>query len=301
MLAIARYTLKGPFHAATMVGVLALLSLVIPLVSILSGALVALIILSQGLGPGLRIIAVAVAGVTVLTYALIGSALFGITFGVVQWLPLVIMAEILRRSQSLSLALVAGMALAMLVVVLQYLLWPDAEMMWVQMFGGMFGDVEQTQGVDTEQVRSIVANMAHWMELLMVAVMFSVFVSTLLAGRWFEHRLFERGSLRDEFYAVRLGKTAAMVAVGASLASMVLALDMLSALALVALAAFMYQGLAIVHKWARHYGKSGWLALLYIMMAIFPHVLVMVAALGVIDNWTDIRAKLKSVPAKTDE
>jgi hypothetical protein len=303
VLAIARYTLKGPFHAATMVGVLALLSLAIPLVSILSGALVSLIILTQGPGPGLRVIAVAVAGVTALSYALVNSALFGITFGLVQWLPLVILAEILRRSQSLSLALVVGMVLAMLAATLQYLLWPDAEVIWSEMFAVVFSDLEQTPGVDPDQVNSAVANMAHWMELLMVSVMFSVFVSTLLAGRWFQHRLFQRGNLQAEFYALRLGKTAALVAVVTSLAAMLVTIDWMSAMALVAMATFMYQGLAIVHSWSKCYSRGGWLALLYILMALFPHMLALVAALGVVDNWTDFRARFRarSEPANLDE
>ena len=46
-------------------------------------------------------------------------------------------------------------------------------------------------------------------------------------------------------------------------------------------------GLAIVHSWSKHYDKKGWLVLLYLMMIVIPHAVVMVAVLGILDNWTD--------------
>ena len=84
MLALARYTLKGPYQAAAVVGLLAVLSVLIPLMAptlalgylaasislLMSCILVGLIILTQGSAAGLKAILVSVAGMTVVAYDL---------------------------------------------------------------------------------------------------------------------------------------------------------------------------------------------------------------------------------------
>jgi len=62
---------------------------------------------------------------------------------------------------------------------------------------------------------------------------------------------------------------------------------------MVMLATFLYQGLAILHSWSKHAKRKGWLILLYVMMVIFPQVVAATAFLGVIDNWTDFRSRLR--------
>ena len=301
MLAIARYALKGPMHAATVAGILALLSLFIPILSILSGAIVGLIILTQGLISGTRAILVSIVGITAISYLLTQSPLMGITIGLVQWLPLMVLAEILRRTRSISFTLVVGMGLAMIVAALQFVMWPDAESMWLSFLKVLFQDYQQQPGIDPEQVDAALRNVVHWMNIMLVAVMFSTFVGTLLAGRWFQARLADSAGFREEFYAIRLGKGAAAATLVLLIASVLLQQDWLSALVMVMLATFLYQGMAILHSWSKHYGKQMLLVLLYVMMIIFPQVVAVIALLGVIDNWIDFRARFKSVPVNTDD
>ncbi len=301
MLAIARYALKGPMHAATVAGILALLSLFIPILSILSGAIVGLIILTQGLVSGTRVILVSIVGITAISYLLTQSPLMGITIGLVQWLPLMVLAEILRRTRSISFTLVVGMGLAMIVAALQFVVWPDAESMWLSFLKVLFQDYQQQPGIDPEQVDAALRYVVHWMNIMLVAVMFSTFVGTLLAGRWFQARLADSAGFREEFYAIRLGKGAAAGTLVLLIASVLLQQNWLSALVMVMLATFLYQGMAILHSWSKHYGKQMLLVLLYVMMIIFPQVVAVIALLGVIDNWIDFRARFKSVPVNTDD
>jgi len=295
MLAIARYALKSPFHAATVVGLLAILSLFIPLISILSGAIVGLIILTQGLLPGTRSIVVAIVGVTVVSYLLTQSPQLGITIGLVQWLPMMILAEVLRRTPSLSFTLVTGMVLALLAVVVQFTLWPNSEQVWMQILLQFFEGTD-TQGLEFEQLKADLESMVHWMVIMLVAVMYSTFVATLMAARWFQSKLAGSEGYRDEFYAIRLGQTVALLALLMVVASLVLKQDWILSMMTVVLATFLYQGLAIVHSWAKARGKSMMLFLLYVLMIIFPQVVGMTALLGVVDNWMDFRKKLKSIP-----
>ena len=299
MLAIARYAMKSPFHAATVAGILAILSLFIPLVSVLSGAIIGLIILTQGLVAGLRVVLVSIAGVTLVGYLLFQSAATGVAIGLVQWLPVMVLAEVWRRGRSLSLMLAVGAALSLLAVAIQYLAWPDSDRMWMEMIRPMIQS-DALPADELARVDQVLSTLAYWMKIVLVAVMYSTFVATLLASRWFQARLAGSDGFREEFLAIRLGKIAGLVALLIAIAALLSRQDLLLSMAMVVMAAFLYQGLAIAHDWARR-GKRGLsLFVLYLLMLIFPQVVAAVALLGVIDNWVNFRAYLKS-PANTDE
>jgi hypothetical protein len=277
------------------VGILAILSLFVPLVSILSGAIVGLIILTQGLLSSTRAIGVSIAGVTLVSFLITKSPELGITIGLVQWLPIMVLAEVLRRTNSLSFTLVVGMVLALLVAIVQFSLWPDSEKLWTEILLQLFQGTDQ-QDLDLEQIRVGLANMVHWMTILLVAVMFSTFVATLLVARWFQSKLAGSDGYRKEFYAIRLGQSVALIALLMIAASLVFKQDWILSMMSVVLATFLYQGLAIAHSWAKASGRSMMLYILYVLMIIFPQALGLTALLGVLDNWMDFRKKLKSVP-----
>ena len=301
MLAIARYAVKGPMHAATVAGILAVLSLFIPLLSILSGAIVSLIILTQGMVSGTRVILVSIVGITAISYMLTQSLIMGLSIGLVQWLPVMVLAEVLRRTRSISFTLVVGMGLAMLAVILQFVLWPGAEAALMEILRLMFQDMQQQPGIEMAQLETVLQNVVHSMTILMIAVMFFIFAVSLLIGRWYQSRLSESSGFRAEFYAIRFGKGIAVLALILGVASMLLQQNWLTALLMVVALTFLFQGLAVVHSWSKHYNKSALLGLLYMLMIIFPQVAGVTAMLGVVDNWTDFRAKLKSVPVNTDD
>lgn len=296
MLAIARYTLKGPFHAATMVGVLGMLSLVIPMISVLSGALVSLIILTQGLASGTRAILVAIVGITAVTFVMTQSWMLGVTIGLVQWLPVMLLAEILRRTRSLSFTMVVGMVISVLIVAIQFGVWPDAETQMTMFLQQYFVDASTQSSIDAEKLREGLTNIVHWMMILLVAVMYTTFLATLLAGRWFQAKLSESSGFRDEFYKLRLGQSAAIASLVISLAAGLLQSDWILAMAMVVLSTLLYQGMAVAHSWSHCYRKKHWLVMLYVAMILIPQVLPMVALLGIVDNWLDFRSRFKSDP-----
>ena len=300
MLAIARYALKGPFHAATVAGVLAVLSLFVPLVSILSGAIIGLVILTQGLRPGLWVIGVSVVGITLVSYLITRSPVLGITIAVVQWLPMVLLAEVLRRTASFSFTLLVGAGMSLLLVVVQFLLWPDAQQIWLQYLNQMFAGMEQQDAATQQQLEAVLRNMVQWMTVLVVAVMFSTFVATLMVSRWFQARLADSDAHRSEFHAISLGKNAAGLAIALIVAALLLQQNMLIALAMVMAAAFMFQGLAIAHSWARQRNARMWLFVAYALMIFVPQTAALVALLGIVDNWVGLRAKLPNPPGQTD-
>ena len=141
MLTLARYTLKGPYHAAAVVAVLAILSVFAPLgmgapllgamlamfLTYSAGSLVGLIILTQGVKSGLKAILASVLAITAVAAIVIQAPELGISIGLVQWLPVVILAQTLRSTNSLALTLLAGLVPAAIAIGFQFLFWPDLE------------------------------------------------------------------------------------------------------------------------------------------------------------------------------
>lgn len=299
MLAIARYALKSPYHAATVAGVFAILSLVIPLISILSGAIIGLVVLTQGLSAGGRAILLSLVGITLVVFAITGSPIYGVTIGLVQWLPIVVLAEVLRRTASLSFTLLVGMGLALLAVAIQFIGWPDSEQVWMEFMRQMFGGLKE-QGLDEERLETVLSNMVHWMVVLLMATMYLSFTLTLLVARWMQARLADSDGFRQEFYQLRLGQAAAGATLVLAIASTALQQTWLTAMLMVMLAGFMFQGLAIAHSWSRFKQKAMLLFLLYVALIIFPQAIGIMALLGIVDNWVNVRKKLGLLPQETE-
>lgn len=299
MLALARYALKSPFHAATVVGLLGLLSLIIPLVSILSGGVVGLIILTQGLYAGARSIVLAIVGISIISFLMMNSAILGVSIGLVQWLPVIVLAELLRRSRSLSLTLAVGMIVGYVAVALQFIIWPESEAAMTQLLNEMFVG----SNLDAEkqvEMKNFTGAVVHWMVLSLVAAMYGVFVGTLMLARWLQAKMADSAGFRDEFHALKLGRLFAVVGLAIVVAAVVTQIDWIMAMMIVTLATFLYQGLAIAHRASASVGHKAWLVGLYILMILFPHVVVLTAVVGLVDNWVDLRAKLKTIPEKSE-
>ena len=138
MLALAKYALKGPYQAATVVGILAIAAVFLPLVAgqtiisalattaliVMAGALVGLIILTQGTASGLKAIVVSIFGITLVTTLSLGAPTLGISIALMQWLPIVILAQTLKSTKSLALMILAGLILAVVAIAIQFLIWP---------------------------------------------------------------------------------------------------------------------------------------------------------------------------------
>ncbi len=294
MIGIARHALKSPFHAFTVVGLLAVLSLIIPFVSLFSGAIVSLLILTQGFKSGVRVVALTVLGLSVMTWISAGSPLVGLMIGIVQWLPMIVLAEVLRRTQSFSLVIIVSMALGSIAVLLQFYLWPDLDQFWRSMIAEMFN--QSKQGDQYAVMQPAIELIVHWMVLLFVAAMMSTYVSTLMIGRWFQAKLVESEGYKKEFYEIKLGKSSALISLLIIIVSSLAGLDWLIALAIVLASGFLFQGLAVVHSRINQTAKKGlFYGLFYFLLIVFPQAVALTAGVGIIDNWLNLRKSDKSL------
>jgi len=311
LLTLARYTLKGPYRAAAVVGLLAVLAVFIPpmapnsilavlLASIsmmLSCVLVGLIILTQGSVSGLKAIFAAVAGITLVAWMLINAPYLGLWTALVQWMPIILMAQTLRSSKSLSLTLLLGVLLGAIGIAAQYLVWTDLEREWVSLAVQRMGQTDQIDQVLVERNVQLVRLFA----LALIAMGYLIVVVILLLARWLQAGLAESRGFGEEFRALTLGKPAAAVALVLMLASFGMQQPWLHSLSFLVVIAFMFQGIAVVHSKLTARRQSGLLlGLYYALLAIFPQVVALTALTGVIDNWIVFRRKPESSDDETE-
>jgi uncharacterized protein YybS (DUF2232 family) len=131
-----------------------------------------------------------------------------------------------------------------------------------------------------------------------VAMAYLIVVLVVLIARWMQASLSESHGFRQEFYALSLGKPAAAVALALMLLSFWATQPWLLSLAFLAVIAFMFQGVAVIHcKLAPRRQARLILGLFYLLLLVFPQVVALTALSGVIDNWLVFRKK----PVKPDD
>ncbi len=300
MLALARLTLRSPYHAAAVVGLLAVLAVFIPslvptasfgvvfgaVCMIMSCILVGLIILTQGTVSGLQAIGVAIAGITLVGWISIGRPELGLWTALVQWTPIILLAQTLRSSNSLALTLLVGIALGAIGIASQYLVWTDLEREWLAL---AMQRMEQVQPLDPQAVERNL-QLVRLFVLALVATAYLLFIVIVLIARYLQAGLAESKGFGAEFRALSLGKPAAAVALVLMLASFWVQQTWLSSLVFMIVLAFMFQGIAIVHAKLAPKRQGGvWLGLFYALLLIFPQVVALTAITGMIDNWIVFR------------
>ncbi len=306
MLALAKYALKGQYQAAAVVGILAIAAVFFPLVAgttfisamvttvliVMSGALVGLIILTQGTVSGLKAIVVSILGITLVTTLVLQAPSLGISIALAQWLPIVVLAHTLKRTRSLAMMILAGAVLATVVAGMQFYALPDLEAEWSIVIQLSMEQLQENPAYSSVVARENIQLFVHWMVLLMVPAMYLLFVSILLLSRWLQARVAESDAYNREFRAIALGKPAAIVAMAVLILSFWSGQDWITSMALIVMAAFLYQGVAVVHSRVTKSKHRAWIiGIFYALLLLFPQVVAVVSMAGVIDNWWVFRKK----------
>ena len=302
MLALARYTLKGPYQAASVVGLLAVLAVFItPIVPstifgvllaslcmLLSCTLVGLIILTQGSVSGLKAIGVSILGITLVAWFLIDAPELGLWTGLVQWLPIILLAQTLRTSKSLALTMLLGLLLGAVGIAVQYLVWGNLEAEMVSQTIQRMGQAGQPEAELVDRNIQLV----QLFVLAMIAMAYLMFMMIVMVARWMQASLAGSKGFGLEFRALSLGKPAAAGALSLMLLSFWSQQPWLVSLAFLVVIGFMFQGVAVVHsKLVSHKQARLLLVLFYALLLVFPQVVALTAIVGVIDNWLVFRKK----------
>lgn len=298
MIFLARFILKGASQAALVATAMAILGLV-PVLGLLpaliSGAAIALVTLAMGYRQGLMVTAFAVLGSVVFGKLIFSTPLIAFYFVFTAWLPVWMTAAVLRQTVSLALSLQFISVLCLLAVVGIYVFFPGYAALWQAPFDQMMQQFnEQLQGqMDMERMRQIQQWLIRLLPgLLASSILFTTMMSLFLA-RWWQAVVYNPSGFAKEFQSLQLGKLSALVAMVICAAAIVFNSDITSSMLLVVFALYLTQGASVLHAvFASKQLNAVWLYLVYFLMLFIPHIVVLLALMGLADAWIDFRRRL---------
>lgn len=295
MQSLASFTMRGRSQAALVMTVSAMLSLLLPLIWLLSSAAMAVVTLRKGANEGLIVGVLAGLSSGLLAFAALGGPLPAVGFVLGLWLPAWVLAVVLRRTRSLALTVQLAALFGLVIVVIIRLQAEDPTAYWVELLEPLRRVLVEGRLLEATGSEQLVVRVARWMTGAFAATFYFLLLLALFIGRWWQALLYNPGGFGAEFRALRIQSAVGYVALG--LAVVVLLLDeaMWAAGLLLLLAPlFLLQGVAIVHSLAHTYSvHRGWLIGFYAsLLLVAPHTEILVVGLGFLDNWTDLRARV---------
>ncbi|TCO76981.1 hypothetical protein EV699_12722 [Plasticicumulans lactativorans] len=298
MRALANWVMAGRSQAALVIACAMFLALLLPPLMFVSGAALALVALRRGGGEGGLVLGFAAAGSLAIAWLLFGSPGPVLTVLPGFWLPVLLLAVVLRASVSLAVATLVAVLLGWVAVLGFHLLVDDTAAWWLQVLNASIRQALGEAGMDSDGMVAVDEILQFLAPLMTGIVAANGALSALLAlllGRGWQALLYNPGGLRREFHALRLGRWPAVVMM-ALLATVALAHSPFAGnLAIVAGAAYVLQGLAVVHGLVGLRGMSRvWLVALYLALLLaLPQVGLGLIALALVDAWADLRARVR--------
>ena len=299
MQALARYMMRGRVQAIGSVVSLALLSLIVPPLTILTTAGVALVTLVHGYREGLVNLLVSTVIFAVFTGVMLNQPAFVIEVVFKNWLPAWLLASIVLRKTSMSLAIVVAATLSCLLV-LGFYFFTDPAAYWLEVINEQLLPMLKEMGMqfkEGQQTENVWLLMSTIMTGSFLASFFAVQTVSLLLARWWQALLYNPGGFGQEFRQLRFGKVAANVALVISIFAIATENEIAINLVFIIIVLMMFQGLAVVHNLVAKCKLSpSLLTGVYIVM-LFTLLhgaigLLLVAFVGLLDNWLDLRFRL---------
>lgn len=299
MKALATFIMRGRSQAILLTAAFAVLSLMLPPFSYISGGIIALVTLRKGAGEGALVSLVAGAIMAALSMATMGHIVLAAAYLLVVWMPIWVLAQVLRKTVSMPLTLTVAGAMGVLGVLAIYAVLDDPVAWWRAILEQFF-----SQALSQAQLPDGVLGTAEAldaMSTMMTGLMASAFIVSLIfslvLGRWWQATLYNPGGFKQEFLSLRLDKTSAIIAVVVMIAAFVadgfgnIATD----LAAVILTIASIPGLALMHDWvANGGGNTIFLVVLYVLLLFaMPQMTAALALSAIIDSWIDLRRHFK--------
>ncbi|MFO7640316.1 MAG: DUF2232 domain-containing protein [Candidatus Competibacteraceae bacterium] len=296
MKSIATCIMRGRSSAVLIAATTAVLFWLFPPFLIVSGAVVALVTLRHGPAEGALLVALAGLGATVLTTLVVGAPWPMVQILAVCWLPLWILALVLRATVSLARTLQVAAAMSLAGVLGFYGVLGDPAIWWEGVLGRWereLAALAPTADRSTlNQVLELLKGWAPFMSGQMVSAALLFVVLGLLLGRWWQALLFNPGGFRPEVHELRLGRPLALLMLALFGAALLTGWMPLTNGVLVLGTLYTVQGVALAHALVfKLQLSSAWLLLFYLLL--FPLLSQLVMALGIADAWADFRGRVR--------
>jgi hypothetical protein len=296
MILLSRFILKGTSQAALVAASMAMLSLV-PLVGwftiLISGAAVALVTLVQGYRHGMLVMLVALVGSAVFSGLLFAQPLVALYFLLAVWLPVWLVAMVLRETVSLSLSVLVITAMSLLALLMMYLVFPGFEEYWRQPLNSLVVKIaNESSQLSEKELHSAVAVIIRLIPGLIASTLLFATTLSLMLARWWQAVNFNPGGFATEFQTLNLGKSAALAALLILAVTWWLQSDLMFAMSLVVLTLYTLQGASVMHGVvAKRRMNQVWTYLVYLLMLFVPQIMVALVLIGLADTWIDFRRR----------
>lgn len=300
MQAIAAFILRGRNQAILSIIGFATLALFFTPFGLFSAASIGLVTLVHGARQGITITVIASVFMLVIA-SITGQMILGMEYVVFYWLPVWFLAQLLGKNYSLSLVVIAASILGMLVAIVMAALYVSYEAEWNKfILDNLLPAFEQAKvDMSKEEIRILLVNVGRWLVHFGAAYWVLSMCASLYIARWWQSLLFHPGGFGEEYRQLRFGISFAVVAmILAALAVVVkdgMPGQIFIGMASVAGVVFIFQGLAIAHYFAAvRKLKGAWLYILYVLMLVLmPYEVLLIALIGLSDNWANYRKRIK--------
>lgn len=296
MQGLVTFIMRGRSQAALVAALFAVLSLLFPLAGMLSSATVALATLRQGPGEGLVVGLFAGLASGIFIFAALGSPLPALGFALALWLPVWVLAVVLRNSHSPALAAQAAGLMGLAILLGLRFGVGDAALYWSELLEPLRQGLVEGGLLAEAESKVLIADVARWMTGAFAATFYFQALLALLLGRWWQSLLYNPGGFGAEFRDLRLSRGLGVLGLGLLILLLVnedsrWAADLL----LLVTPLLLLQGLALIHWLVKALKASrGWLVGLYALLVLaMPHAQVMIAGLGLADIWLNLRARVR--------
>lgn len=267
-------------------------TLLLPLLQILSGVIMVLLVLRQGV----RVAAIEgliAGGVLVLVALVVGAPISPIVVSVMStWIPAVLLAVLLQLTRSLTLTLQVSAIAAAVIVAGFYMVVSDPLAFWQPTLTTM-AEISQEMGLQEQAMflTSEQALVAGQMTMLVVFSSWTLYSVSFLLGYLLYRRLPDSTAEFGRFCDLSFGRVIASIMALVSILALVSGAVWLQNIAFVLFAVFWLQGLAVVH-WmhAEEHIPLFVLIAVYLLMPILHVMLIIVlAVVGYTDAWFSYR------------
>jgi hypothetical protein len=213
------------------------------------------------------------------------------TLGLVTFFSGVVVGALLQQSGNLGLAFQGTVLLSFTLVCALSLFGPDPRSLFEPVIAEL-SEVLRASGAPPEQVAAV----EGWGGILLAAAVFSQLIGPLLLAYWWLCIASGRKRFGVEFRLLKLGRVLGVLATAVIVLRLAFDAPLVQNLTALALLAFVFQGLAVLHAWANaKRWHPGVLAPVYVLL-ITPFVVLVIFGLtvvGLVDNWFDLRASVR--------
>jgi len=289
--------MQGRMQAMAVASSLALLSLLMPPVSIVSSAAVALVTLRRGAYEGLLVLLSASIASALLGLIALGDYQFALGYALILWFPVWLLSIVLREGRHLSLALEISSVLGIFGVLGFYLFVDSPVDYWQAILNSVIEPMRQSQDIPLEQITETLATVSKYMTGILAAGSITGLLLGLLLARFWQSKLYNPGGFKVEYLSLFMPSRFTLMTLAVLLIALVtngVVSEITSNIGVILFMLYSFIGTAIAHALISEMkAKRFVLPFFYILLFAIPHIILPIALLGIADTWLNLRKRIQ--------